>query len=293
MKRLVKAYAKHFTEWLVAEATFVRPLNVELQSQHLFADALLEIISYGEPALLLIEFQSYRDPEMEVRLLEYSILASREYQHCAVYPYVIYLRKVGEVAGSPYIRMLPDGEEGYRFHYRVIQLWEIPDEVFLRHGWLGLLPLVILTKGGKRPEVVNEMIDRLASAQEYDLLAIARVMGGLVFKEGSDEGDWFKRRFHMFQDILRESWVYKEIGEEFLEQGREEERQRRIQEQQEMLKRLVETRFPGLRVLAQQQADSIKDPELLVTMNFKLLKAQTEEEARQILLNLDQNLNKH
>src|SRR6266851_3831139 len=27
------------------------------------------------------------------------------------------------------------------------------------------------------------------------------------------------KRFNMFQDILRESWVYQEIGQEFLEQG--------------------------------------------------------------------------
>ena len=90
--------------------------------------------------MLLIEFQSYRDPEMKRRLLEYSLQASRENNYCPVYPYVIYLRKVGEVAHSPYIEMLPDGQEAYRFHFRVIQLWEIPARVFLRQGWLGLLP---------------------------------------------------------------------------------------------------------------------------------------------------------
>lgn len=72
----------------------------------------------------------------------------------------------------------------------MIQLWEIPAEVFLRQEWLGLLPLVTLTRDGKQPEVVNEMIDQLAEAQEYDLLAIARLLGGLAFKQGSDESDW-------------------------------------------------------------------------------------------------------
>jgi len=290
MKRLVKTYAQHFTNWLVAEATFVRTLNVELQSQQLFVDALLEIISYGEPSLLLIEFQSYRDPEMGQRLLDYSILASREYHHCAVYPYVIYLRKPGEVAGSPYIRMQPDGQEAYRFHYRVVQLWELPAEVFLHQGWLGLLPLVILTKGGKRPEVVNEMIERLAAVQEYDLLALARLMGGLVFKEGSDESDWFKGRFHMFQDILRESWVYKEIGQEYFEQGIEQGIE---QGKRDMLLSFVQKKFPEVTSLAKQQVDKITDSQTLQIIFFKLVDAQSIEEARQILLNLDQNQNKH
>jgi predicted transposase YdaD len=246
----------------------------------------MEIVSYGEPSLLLIEFQSYRDPEMGRRLMEYSLLASREYNHCAVYPYVVYLRKAGEVAGSPYIRIQPDGQEAYRFHYRVIQLWEMPAEVFLRHGWPGLLPLVILTKGGKQPEVINEMIEQLVEAQEYDLLAVARLMGGLVFKEGSDESDWFKGRFHMFQDILRESWVYKEIGQEFLEQGIE-------QGKRDMLLGFVQKKFPEVVVLARQQVDRITDPQILQTIFYKFVDAQTVEEARQILLNLDQSQNKN
>ena len=221
------------------------------------------------------------------------MLASREYNHCAVYPYVIYLRKPGEVVNSPYIRMQPDGREAYRFHYDVIQLWEIPAEVFLRQGWSGLLPLVTLTKGGKRPEVVNEMVDRLASAQEYDLLAIARLLGGLVFKEGSDESDWFKGRFHMFQDILRESWVYKEIGQEYFEQGREEERQEELQRQRQTVLSFVQRHFSELVSLAKQQTDRITEPEVLQTVILRLLAVQTEEEARQMLLNLDQNQNHH
>ncbi|HAE82416.1 MAG TPA: hypothetical protein DCK85_03430, partial [Ktedonobacter sp.] len=35
------------------------------------------------------------------------------------------------------------------------------------------------------------------------------------------EREWFRKRFDMFQDILKESWVYQEIGQEFLEQGYE------------------------------------------------------------------------
>jgi predicted transposase YdaD len=219
MKRLVKTYAPHFTNWLMAQATFVRTLNVELQSQQLFVDALIEISKDGEPGLLLIEFQSYRDPEMGRRVAEYSVIASRENHHWEVSPYVIFLRKVGEVDQPPYIRRHRDGWEEYRFNYHMIQLWELPAEFFLQHGWLGLLPLVILTRGGKRPNVVDQVVEKLTQAQEYDLLALTRLLGGLVYKERTDESEWFKRRFHMFQDILRESWVYEEIGQEYFEQG--------------------------------------------------------------------------
>ena len=122
MKRLVKAYGEHFARWLVFAANFVRVLDIELKPQHLFADALLEVIVEGMRALLHIEFQTDSDPEMEVRLMEYNVLASRQYDHCPITSYVIYLRKGGEVAKSPFIRKGAEGEEAHRFHFRVIEL---------------------------------------------------------------------------------------------------------------------------------------------------------------------------
>jgi predicted transposase YdaD len=280
MKRLVRGYAKHFTRWLKEEAVFVRALDIELKNQHLFADALLEVLLHGKPALLHIEFQVYDDPEMEMRLLEYNVLASRQYRHLPVYSYVIYLRKAGKIAESPLVRTFPDGEVIHRFFYRVIKLWEIPAEALLQTGWIGVLPLVTLTDGGKQPEVVKEMIDRLAVAEEYDLLAISEVVGGLVFKKGP-ELEWFKRRFSMFQDILRESSVYQEI----VEKG--------IQGQREMLLGFVQMRFPELLALAKQRTEGITDPDLLPSLSHKLFAAHTVEEAKQFLLGEDRDETKY
>ena len=86
----------------------------------------------------------------------------------------------------------------------------------------------------------------------------------------------------MFQDILRESSVYQEIVEEG-----------RLQEQREMLLKLIQLRFPELEALAKQQSDGITSPEILPPVNFKLLAAQTIEEARQILLSINKSETKH
>lgn len=297
MKRLVRSYAKHFTEWLASEAVFVRSLDVELQNQHLFADALLEVVLYGESALLHIEFQTYDDPEMEVRLHEYNVLASRQYERRPVYSYVIYLRKTKKIAVSPLVRKFPGKKDVHHFFFDVIKLWEIPAEMLLQMGWTGLLPLVTLARGGKRPEAVKQMIDRLAEAQEFDLLAISQVVGGLVFKKGS-ELDWFRKRFHMFQDILRESWVYQEIGQEYLEKGYEKgiekgREQGKLEGQREAILSFVQKRFPEAVALAKQQVESITDAETLHAMLFKLSDAQTAEDAKRIFLELDNSKNKH
>src|SRR5579864_8069370 len=97
----------------------------------------------------------------------------------------------------------------------------------------------------------------------------------------------------MFQDILRESWVYQEIGQEFLEQGREEERQRRLQGQHEMLASFVQTHFPEITALVKQQTDGITDPEVLQNAILRLLAARTIEEAKQILVGLNKDQQKH
>jgi hypothetical protein len=90
---------------------------------------------------------------------------------------------------------------------------------------------------------------------------------------------WFKRRFSMFQDILRESPIYQELVEQGLEKG--------IQGQREMLLGFVQMRFPELLALAKQRTEGITDPDLLPSMSHKLFAAQTLEEARRILLGED------
>jgi predicted transposase YdaD len=151
MKRLIGEYGQQFTQWLDSEAAFIQALNIELKSQHIYADALLQVDKRKKPGILHLEVQTEKDPDMEVRLLEYNILASRQYNHLPVYSHVMYLRDVSDVPEPPYIRRFPDdeGEEVFRFYYKSIKLADIPAEVILESGLIGLLPFVTLTKGGK------------------------------------------------------------------------------------------------------------------------------------------------
>jgi len=308
-KRMIGANPEHFTKWLASEATFVAALDIELKSKHLYADSLLQITQEDKPGLLHIEVQTHRDPEMQDRLLEYNVLASRQYDYLPVYSYVICLLEDADVVDPPFTRRFLNGEEVHRFNYRVIRLWHIPAERLLHLGWTGLLPLVSLTNGGKQPEMVREMIERLVEANEWDLLTIARLIGGLAFKK-EPEREWFRKRFDMFQDILKESWVYQEIGQEFLEQGyekglekgleqglekglekgleqglelgREQERQRSVQGLRQILMSLVETHFPEITRQAKQQIETMDDPVALQTVFLNLLAARKLEEAQDI-----------
>ena len=195
---------------------------------------------------------------------------------------------------------------GYHFTFKVIKLWEISPEVLKQTGLVGIFPLMVLAQGGKRPEVVEEVITSLKSVggeAGKELLSLTYILASLVFENEAD-CRWLKKRFKMLQDILRDTWAYQEIMqegreeglqkgleegrekglEEGREKGREEERQQRLKDQRQMLMTIVEVHFSNIAQLAQERADAIKDPEVLQGLILKVVAAQNEEEAKQILL---------
>jgi predicted transposase YdaD len=136
------------------------------------------------------------------------------------------------------------------------------------------------------------MITRLAEAQEWDLLAISRLLGGFVFKKEA-EREWFRKRFTMHQDILRDSWVYQEIGQEFLEQGfekgLEKGREQIIRGHRQVVLSFVQAHFPEIADQVMQQIENINDPELLQALTTKLVAAQELDEAKKILFEVDKH----
>ena len=288
MKQLVKRYAQHYVSWLAPDADFIQALDGELQHQTLIADALMEVKSRGRRGLIHIEFQSYEDLDMATRLLYYNVLAERQYG-LPVYSYVIYLRRKGKVAQPPLERRFIDEQIVHHFYFRTIKLWEVPAELLLQMGWLGLLPLVVLARGGKRLDLIQQAIDQLAAEQEYDLLAMMETLRAMVFK-GSPDYEVFIRRFKVFQDLLSESPIYQEMVEVGRQEGLQEGA---LKAQAEMLLNIVKLRFPELQALAKQQADTIKDVSVLSAINLNLVMAQTTEEARQALLSAGRNGTSH
>ena len=200
----------------------------------------------------------------------------------------------------------PNGEIVHHFHFHLIKLWEISPEMLKQTGLVGILPLMVLAKDGRRPEVVEEVIsgvESLGGEAKKELLSLTYIFASLVFEKEVDR-KWLKRRFQMLRDVLRDSWAYQEIMqegreeglqkglEEGREEGREEERQQRLKDQRQMLVTLVEVHFPNIARLARERADAIKDPEVLQHVILKVVAAQKEEEAKQVLLTARQAVNR-
>src|SRR5205085_10521740 len=123
MKKLVGGSPQDvLTLVLSKDAHVVRELPGELRVESFYADGLIEAVMDGERLLAHLEFQSNYDLRIGERLLEYNVLASRQYNYLPVYSCVIYLKDCGNVPRSPYMRRLPSSEETIRFQYGCIEL---------------------------------------------------------------------------------------------------------------------------------------------------------------------------
>lgn len=154
-----------------------------------------------------------------------------------------------------------------------------------------MLPLLPLAKGADeaRNAIVGDMIEGLRAAGKEDMLALGYAFAGLVY-EKEDDRQWLKRRFAMFHDMLEESWSYREMVEKGIDKGIdigiERGELKALSALRPVLIHFVETRFPDLASLAQQQAERINRPEALSTVLDKLFLAQTTESARQVLIEI-------
>src|SRR6266705_1266129 len=246
MKKLVGGNPQDLVSWVLPGAQFGKQLSFELSVENIYADGLLQATLDGKEFLAHIEFQSSYDGRIGERLLEYNVLASRQYNYLPVYSCVIYMKNHSSVPHSPLLRGLPNGEEVIRFHYRSIELGKLAAGELLQTGLVGLLPLLPLTQDGARREVVEEMITGLVSAEKTESLWIGYALASRVFK---DDLKWLKRRFAMLEDILRDTPVYQEVLAEGMEKGLEKGMEKEIKEGKlralrQTLVDIVQERFP-------------------------------------------------
>ena len=205
MKRLVAGSPRDFLTWILPAVQYKELLPHELHIEHVYADGLVRASLNGQELLAHFEFQSSYDPRMSERLLEYNVLASRQYGYLPVYSCVIYLKDCGEVPRPPFIRRLPSGEETVRLNFGVIELHKITAEDLEGTGLVGLAPLLPLTKNGARREVVDRMISSLLDAEQTQSLWVGYALAAKVMKS---DLKWLKWRFAMLSDFLRDSPVY-------------------------------------------------------------------------------------
>jgi predicted transposase YdaD len=129
-------------------------------------------------------------------------------------------------------------------------------------------------------------------SHDKDLLALAEMYGGLAFTSESEKAQ-FKRRFLMFQDIMKDSWVYQEIVQESEERGRGEGQAKGqakgIQSHRQAIVDIVSKRFPLLNQLASQQAARMTDLDALRMLIVNISITDSEEVMYRLLIDAAKN----
>lgn len=90
-------------------------------------------------------------------------------------------------------------------------------------GLKGILPLVPLTQDGQDHDAIEYVIKKLQQPgvkKRDELLSLTYGLAGLVFENENDH-DWLQRRFAMLEDILDESWTFRELKQKAHKEGHE------------------------------------------------------------------------
>ena len=183
------------------------------------------------------------------------------------------------------------GQLELQFYFQNIELSRLAPEELLQFGYPALLPLLLLTKGSARRDVVDRVFSGLLESGKKDLLPVGQSLASLAFGRNSTaDQDWLVRRYREMFDVLRETPIYQEMTrtarEEGLEEGRQEGRQEALQR---TLLNVVRLRFPKLERLARGQASIIDDPGELDDLIAKLIIAQNAKEAKRALIGDDED----
>src|SRR6266536_1645754 len=167
-----------------------------------YADLLAETAS---GRLWHLELQSGNDPEMALRMLEYSTrvyrVSGRFPRQCVLYVGREPLRMDSELAG-----------EDLSFHYRLVDIRELDGERLLASGHAGDNILAILTGLRGSQETVQRILKALAGLErpERELaLEVLFLLAGLRELEETVEQE--ARKMPVFNDILENKVLGREV----------------------------------------------------------------------------------
>ncbi len=232
---------------------YLGSLPEKLEGPYLIMDVLLktETIRGRHPLLVHLESETYHNPKMPERLLEYN-KAAREKYKADVISGVFHLQGDTAIEPSPLIWKTPLEEWSHvlTFNYPVVEMKDLIPEEIRSRGRAALLPILPLTKGGAKRHIVQSMLGDLRRLERPDLFSIAFRMA--VRKMSDQDRKWLREEYTMEYDALRMDPLYWILQKDSQVQGL-----------QQAAINLVAKRFPGLKTRAQASIATVNDPQLL------------------------------
>jgi len=196
-------------------------LKMEVEESHLIEELPRETVSLrssdfpirvrtreGEELIVLMEFQTWWEPDLPLRVGEYVLRFRRRY-HLPVRP-LVFLFKSSPSAVDEY-------DNGVvRVRYELVRMWEVEGRELLEMRDLYLLPLVGAARSEEEEIFEAERLiyeSELEREVKADLLTILAIFSGLKSK------DMVERLILRRRDIMIESAAYDIIKEEGFKEG--------------------------------------------------------------------------
>lgn len=278
LKSLITENPQDFVSFVLDGAQVLEKLEGEFQTREMRSDTLFKCHYRRQIVLVNVELQVKKEEDIGDRLLAYCFEARRKYK-LPIYACVIYLKHVADPPQPPHIWDFPEERTTMWFDYLSIEIAEMEVEELRKKTGIGTLPLLLLSKGGAKREILEQIIQQLEQTKKVESLNIIRMIAGMVFKNEADLA-WIERRFSRMHDFWWEnSWTYRQTVEQGIEKGIE----KGIRDDLEIF---MKTRFPALVELARERVTDIHGEKELRRVLVAMYAAETEDKARRYLLAL-------
>lgn len=245
--------------------------NIEIDRTNLKADLVYNVQYRGNPHILNMELQTDTDNEMAIRMLRYHVGLYDKHRRpvisMVIYPF--------ETSGD---------EELLRFHYRVLPLWKLDAQQFVRDHVVSMYTLLPAMKGADVPlllQAVEEMKQRYRESELGHHLVRFRTILRRSKTVSTQDKQEVENHLDYYDSLLDQ--------DPYLQQQKALERilgrTEGIQAFQDTIIEIVKNRFPTLIELAQQRVVQIKQLEDLKQLNVQLSIAADQTAARRLLMN--------
>jgi hypothetical protein len=260
MYYLIMVDPQAYLDLILPGLRYLGCLPEKLEGPYLVMDALLktETIEGRHPLLVHLESETYHNPKMPERLLEYN-KAAREKHKADVISGVFHLQGDTAIEPSPLVWETPlkEWSRVLTFNYPVVEMKDLIPEEIRSRGRAALLPILPLSNGGAEQPIVQGMLDDLIQLERPDLFRIAFRMA--VRKMSAQGRKWLEKEYPMEYDALRMDPLYWILQEDSREEGLQQGIQQAIQTTQQIAINVVAKRFPGLKKRAQESIATVND----------------------------------
>jgi hypothetical protein len=276
LKSLMEDHAAEMLPEILPESRLISEQNAELARTNLHPDLVYLIEYKGKQHILNLELQTNEDSDMAYRMLLYHVELFGKYRlpviSMVMYPFETNI-------AEPVFREESGDETLLVFQHRVLRLWMLEAEQYVRRRAVSMYTLLPAMKGANAPmllQAVEEM------EQEYKGLHLARhlVRFRTILRRSKTLSEQDKQiveeRLHMYDSLLDED-------PDIQERVAKAKIEAQIETQQRTILIFVKARFPALAELAQERIVRLNKPDELNRLTEQIAGAPDEDTAHRAL----------